>query len=275
MSYHIGARVLERLRGRTESAQLAQGLRHVLCGELPAQRFILAAHALRGEHPSSGAIERQVRELWALDLNPAAQLARQVRSARGLEKFWNAYNARGNVALPSRLTVSGQGARSARLASGNLPNNSPMLMDVALALVDVALDTVRRSVERHRVGHQAADHRVSDLALVLGSRSSVVYETSLCFEANPGLSIAKLSRELGCHPRTLARQFRAVGLTPVELRRACRLVGATRDLWTGLSLTEIAMTHGYADLGHFSREVSRATGGMSPRFLRQIASVNP
>ena len=85
------------------------------------------------------------------------------------------------------------------------------------------------------------------------------------------LTIAQLSRRVGCSQRTLQTQFRAhLGTTPqahylsLRLAEALRLV---RD--TSLVLTDIALATGFASPSAFSRAF-RTEHGVSARELRRI-----
>jgi len=273
LSYHISPRVLERLAGREPDDLFANCVHHILTGDQPALRQHEAAQAFTSKPPSAAVLEQHIRELWELDLNPLARVARQVRSPASVTRAWNAFNASGNVTTPLLLGESHHAHQP--LAKRTLRSQVFPLMDVNLTtasvLVEVILDTVQRTVRQHRPG-TSDESSISGLARILGKEHTIVHDASLFFEAHPGANVAALSRALGCHPRTVERQFRQQGLTAIDLKRACALVGATRRLWTAASLADIACAQGYADQAHMSREISRSTGGLSPSFLRSLVS---
>lgn len=198
---------------------------------------------------------------------PAVLLARQVRSAALAKQAWNLYNTGANLAVPSSFDVEASAAPLLVFDAGReQAPHLPVLREVARVLAVVASNkTPARRAQAARLDS------VSDLALRLGLEGSLLHDASLCFEDTPKASVSQLARALGCQRRTLERTFTAEGLTALTLRRACALVGATRDIWGDERLADIAIRHGYADLAHLSKTFARSVGGLTPTLLRKLA----
>lgn len=271
MSYHVFPRALERLGGKGPKAVFADSVHHILNGSQSAMRLFEAARPLASSAPSPLSIEQMLRELWAVDLNPMAQVARKVRSTYSIVRCWNAYSSSGNVSTP--LVLQGEkgamGRPQQEVHTPKLPILTPTMTSASI-FIDVLTETINRANRKQQIDDSFITPRVSGIARVLGQQSRIVYEASLFFEANPGSNVAALSRALGCHQRTIERQFREEGISAIKLKRACALVGATNDLWGTSSLAEIAAAHGYSDQAHMSREIRHSTGGLSPTFFRNL-----
>lgn len=274
MSYHLGPRALERVAGREPQLLYTDCILHLLSGHQPALRQFRAAQALASRPPSAVVLETHVRELWAIDLNPIARAFHQIGSLSGCIRLWNACNSLPDVTAPISLSddqCSEPPEVKRRVRLGVLP-----LIDTSVTaagiLADVAMDTCSRAKNRSEKHPSQSASAVSNLARLLGQEQRIVYEASLFFEAHAGAKVADLSRALGCHPRTVERQFQQEGLKAIELKRACALVGATHDLFGSESLADIAQARGYSDQAHMSREFARSTGGLSPSFVRNVGS---
>ncbi len=87
------------------------------------------------------------------------------------------------------------------------------------------------------------------------------------------LSMTELAAEVGVHPTHLTRTFRDhYGCTPGEYLRKLRIEFAQRKLTsTSKSLSEIALTAGFADQAHFSRIFKQLTG-QTPGAYRRAAA---
>ncbi|MEU8250423.1 helix-turn-helix transcriptional regulator [Nonomuraea sp. NPDC048916] len=82
-----------------------------------------------------------------------------------------------------------------------------------------------------------------------------------------GLSVHEAARKLGYSERQLHRRSVAgFGYSPKTLQRIVRFQRALRLARSGVPLAEVAVTSGYADQAHLSREVRRLSG-VSPRLL--------
>ena len=86
----------------------------------------------------------------------------------------------------------------------------------------------------------------------------------------PRRPVAALAGDLGIGRRRLEREFRTeVGLAPGAVARIARFQRAVAALAAGATLARAAVTSGYADQPHLSRE-SRAMAGLTPAELRAI-----
>ena len=109
---------------------------------------------------------------------------------------------------------------------------------------------------------------------MLGLGSSAASDAALAFESDAELRVDDVARLLGCHRRTLQREFKASGITAETLKRACRLSRATALLPTALTLTEIAHETGYSDHAHMTRAFV-ASCALAPSILRQAFALPP
>ena len=88
------------------------------------------------------------------------------------------------------------------------------------------------------------------------------------------VTIAELSRMAGVSERTLRAAFReALGLSPKQYTIAQRLRAAREALRAAdpktTTVTDIAMTYGFFELGRFAGRYRNAFGGSPSRTLRQ------
>ena len=85
------------------------------------------------------------------------------------------------------------------------------------------------------------------------------------------LDVYALARLVGLSPSQFSRLFqKAVGVSPHRYVVQCRVTRARELLaTTRLSLTEIALTIGFADHSHFSRRFHEFTG-VPPREFRRL-----
>ena len=90
------------------------------------------------------------------------------------------------------------------------------------------------------------------------------------------LDVHALARVVGLSASHFSRAFqKAVGVSPHRYVVQCRVIRAQQLLaTTQLSLTEIALTSGFADHSHFSR-CFRALIGLTPKRFRRLARCMP
>lgn len=90
---------------------------------------------------------------------------------------------------------------------------------------------------------------------------------SLLEQSGGRLRIGELASELRCSRRHLARRFATeYGLAPKAVARVLRFERAQALLASAMPLSDVAISAGYADQAHFSREV-KALSGRSPTAL--------
>jgi AraC-like DNA-binding protein len=86
-----------------------------------------------------------------------------------------------------------------------------------------------------------------------------------------GTSIGRVVHASGYSHRTVLTLFRrSVGLTPKEYERILRFQHVLRRVSSATTLVEVAMTAGYSDQAHFSREF-KAFAGVTPSEYRHSA----
>lgn len=79
------------------------------------------------------------------------------------------------------------------------------------------------------------------------------------------ISIERVAKTLGIHPRTMQQQLKQTGTSYRKILQKTRLNCAKQNLQFGeTSITDLALQLGYADIAVFSRHFKRWTG-MSPR----------
>jgi AraC family transcriptional regulator len=90
------------------------------------------------------------------------------------------------------------------------------------------------------------------------------------------LDVHALARVVGLSASQFSRVFqKAVGVSPHRYVVQCRVIRAKELLaTTRLSLTEIALTSGFADHSHFSRRFHEFTG-VAPREFRRLVAGAP
>jgi transcriptional regulator GlxA family with amidase domain len=84
-------------------------------------------------------------------------------------------------------------------------------------------------------------------------------------------SVARLAEEIGCSRKHLTVRFaHEFGVTPKALARVLRFDRALRALKRGApSLAVLAVTCGYADQAHMTREFREFAGAPPAAFLRR------
>lgn len=104
------------------------------------------------------------------------------------------------------------------------------------------------------------------------ARRAVYYLRDNCDE---GISLADMSRELGCTERHLRRVFREeYQVTPVEYLQTCRLLLAKQLLTeTSLTVLDVAMTSGFGSVRRMN-ELFQKRYGLTPTAIRRSAG-NP
>jgi len=91
--------------------------------------------------------------------------------------------------------------------------------------------------------------------------------------------VSDLAEGLGISERSLRRRFSEdIGIAPKRWLRLKRLDGVLRDLASpngGMSLTDLADAHGFADQAHLNRELTRMTGATPNRLKRRESGTPP
>jgi len=270
LAFHIAPRALNLARDFSPPYLFADSVRHVIDGHVAGDRYYEIATTGAAVKLNESALEQRMRQLFALDLNPLIAMTRQLDSEFSLFRAWNTYQA--HVALAVRTVIHGSSNESFSVDRWQVAyaSDPPAARNAGLCAIDILGAAARSNRERGHVAEDQGRSRLSRIAAELGLQHTAVYEASLCFEENPGLNVAGLCRMQGGHRRTLERYFKNCGLTIGNLKMASALVGATNDIWSASSLTEIAFAHGFSDQAHMSRAFRHACG-LSPSVLRGLA----
>lgn len=272
LAYHAVVHALEAKGGWTPIRRFAASVKHALDGHLPYRMYYEAGVACEREGAGEGAIERLVREQFALDLNPITQGSRLAWYPANFIWVFHEYNKAVNLGVRSTAElaphVSQRQAlvrKRETLATSHDPEGCRMGLHFAIE------NYLRQILENARTGTRPQVTRMSDVARYLGLEHSIVREASLALEAQGGIPIPQLARELGCHQRTLERRLREDGLTAEMLRQVARLLRTMEGIRAGDSLAMVAADAGFSDQAHMTR-VFRASCGLTPSVWKQVMS---
>lgn len=129
-------------------------------------------------------------------------------------------------------------------------------------------------IERHVLDILSTMLRGGGAATQSGGQSARLIAAKVHIEdclADPSFNREELARSLGISVRSLTRLFAVEGDTPADYLRRRRLARCRDDLASAgcksLSVTEIALSHGFNDSAHFSR-VFREAYGEPPALYR-------
>lgn len=269
-SFHIAPRALDLGRAFSPGILFADSVRHVIDGHVASGPYYRIATSRSALALSESALERRMRTLFALDLNPLICMTRQLDSELALFRAWNTYQK--HVTLAVRTVIHGTSTESFHVDRKQISyaTDPTAARSAGLCAIEILRSAARDKRERRTVSGDHRNLRLSGIAAELGLQHSIVFDVALCFEQDRGLNVSRLCRALGCHRRTLERQFRSFGLTVEQLKMASALAGATQSLWGTASLTDIAFEHGYSDQAHMTRAFHHACG-MPPSVLRRLA----
>jgi len=140
------------------------------------------------------------------------------------------------------------------------PRDRPAVLRATVELVAAAFrpepDRIAGSAFRRALLNRVQDHILANLG-------------------DPSLSAASIAATFRFSPRYLHRLFEEFGVTVGHWIRQRRLAASRSDLvnrsMAGYSITQIAMSHGFADASHFSHAF-KSEYGQSPRDYRRGAT---
>lgn len=270
-AFHIAPRALDLDRDFSPRNLFADSIRHVIDGHVAADRYYQISTKSAAVALDESSLERRMRELFALDLNPLISMTRRLDSELALFKAWNTYQK--HVSLAVCTTIHGSPNESFKVDRQQVSYaiDPPAARNAGLCAIDILTGAARSNRERGHMVDDQAKWRLSRIATELGLQHTVVSEVALCFEENRDLNVAGLCRTLGCNRRTLERHIKHFGVTALDMKMACALAGATNSLWGTSSLTEIAYEHGFSDQAHMTRAFRHACG-LPPSVLRLLVS---
>lgn len=271
LSFHIAPRALNLDRAFSPRYLFADSVRHLINGHVAAEPYYEIATKSIAVALNDSALERRMRELFALDLNPLICMTRQLSSELALFKAWNTWQM--HVSLAVRTVIHGTSTESFRVDRRHISYavDPPAARNAGLCAIDILRGAARDNRKRSYLVDDQAKWRLSRIAAELGLQHTVVFEAALYFERYPGMKVTQLCRALGYHKRTLERHFKGFGLTAEDLKMASALAGATNSLWGRSSLAEIAFEHGFSDQAHMTRAFRHACG-LPPSVLRGLVS---
>lgn len=271
LAFHIAARALNLERDFSPRNLFADSVRHVVDGHVAGDRYYRIATQPGAMALGESALERRMRELFALDLNPLICMTRQLDSELALFKAWNTYQRHVSLAVQTVIRGNPNGRFGVDRRQVAYAVDPSAARSAGLCAIDILSGAAR---DRRRPGGSAGAQAaacLSGIAAGLGLQHTVVFEAAVFFEENRSHNVAQLCRALGCQRRTVERHFKDFGLTALELKMASALAGATASLWGAGTLTEIAFEHGFSDQAHMTRAFRRACG-LPPSVLRSLAS---
>jgi hypothetical protein len=105
LSFHIAPRALDLDRAFSPKHLFADSVRHVIDGHVAADPYYQIATKRAAVVLNESALERRMRELFALDLNPLICMTRQLGSELALFRAWNTYQK--HVSLAVRAIIHG------------------------------------------------------------------------------------------------------------------------------------------------------------------------
>ncbi|MFP2925571.1 helix-turn-helix domain-containing protein [Pyxidicoccus sp. 3LG] len=159
------------------------------------------------------------------------------------------------------------GMRGAVVLNLPLPATAP---NVSVAMLR-DLDAVARAAERD--AQAAADLVAASLVPATGQQGDWPDLLAAALREDPSLSLAELADTLGLAAETVARGFkRAYGVSPKRYRAELRALQAWRTIpGSPLPLAQLALSLGFTDQAHMTRELVALTG-RTPAALRRGAT---
>ncbi len=274
--YHTLSRSLESVACAPLTARrvFSDAVGHVLNGFVHVDRYQRAGRLAGAERLPESALAAIVADELRVDMNPFVQCMLRAPSRRGALLVHQSLNKLAALAVRTEMGFDGSGALTVTSRSASLSGEDPTVCrDVHLMGMDIILASIDEGAPvggfpfggRSRL---SPPRHISALAAMLGLGSGAPSEAALAFESDSEMKVEDVARRLGCHRRTLQREFKVSGMTAETLKRACMLSRATALLPSALTLTEIAHEAGYSDHAHMTRAFV-ASCALAPSILRQ------
>ena len=251
---------------------------HALNGFVPTNHFHHAGRQTGEKRYSESAMAKAVTDELRIDLNPFLKCMVHATTRYNALLVHQSLNQLADLPVRTEVGFDGRGTLTFRSRTASSSGYDPTacrdahLMGMHIILSSIAepgTQTVADSEIPAWGGRRLRPPTcVSELAALLGLVSSVASDAALVFEADADVKVQNMARHLGCHSRTLQREFKASGLTAETLKRACMLSRATALLSTAMTLTDIAHEAGYADHAHMTRAFVTSCA-LPPSILRQ------
>lgn len=275
--------------GWTAKSRFSVAVLSAIEGELPFHRYLKAGRRAAARGVAAGVIERSAQEWARTTFHPIWGYMLGMDNPRSVVDCMAAYNSRDlgrqverERGSPIAVYADGEdrcwddipywGLSSGKQGDFRLyaTRVSANGLDDPRGCQIAALGAIQYAVEQAQLraeGIRSAPRTLSSAAVDLGAERSAAAEAVWLFEREGSMPIESLAKRLGCRKRTLERELQAVGLTAGKLRLASMVIGATSQLHSGASLTQIAADQGFSDLSHMTRAF-KTSCGMSPSALR-------
>ncbi len=218
-----------------------------------------------------------VTDQLRIDLNPFVQCMVRAATRQGALLVHQRLNQQADLAVRTEVGFNDGSALTVTSRTASPSGDDPAACrDAHLMGMDIILSSVADPGTQMTTDHEALvwsgtrlkpPERLSGLAESLGLGSSIASDAALVFETDTEINVQDVAQHLGCHNRTMQREFKACGLTAETLKRACMLARATALLSTTMTLTDIAHEAGYADHAHMTRAFVSACA-VPPSILR-------
>lgn len=270
LAYHLVVHAMEARSGMSAMQRFLTSIQSVICGHVDYNRYRCAAERRRRQGAKESSIDRDVRDVFHLDLNPVMRTAYVMRDRWAVAQAYNRYNASAHLAVKTEVQVLQSPSQSPgplvlrRTVAQDQSDQELCRMGTLLVL-----EQVFERVERNALSAEVRMPSLVDSADALGVRSSVAGELAGLFDSEGGMTISEAARRLGCHQRTMERQLQRDGTRAEVVRMAARILRVQQRLLGSDNLTSIAHEEGFSDLAHMSRSI-KASCGLSPTQLRQM-----
>ena len=280
VAYHALTRSLEAATHVQLSARgmFAASVGHVLHGFVPTDRHHHAGRLAVATRQSESAMSTIVTDQLCIDLNPFVRCMVHASTRHGALLVHQKLNQLADLAIRTEVGFDASGLLTVGIRTASPSGEDPAVCrDVHLMGMDIILSGIVELGTQTNADNDIyaggntrlkSPDRISGLAAFLGLGSSLASDAALVFETDAEINVQDLSQHLGCHSRTLQREFKAYGLTAETIKRACMLTRATALLSTTMTLTSIAHEAGYADHAHMTRAFVRSCA-VPPSILRQ------
>ena len=279
-AYHTLSRTLETFAQGPLPAQqmLSTAVGHVLNGFVPTDRFHDAGRLAGAKRYSESAMAKIATDELSVDLNPLLKCLVHATTRHNALLVHRSLNQYADLPIRTEVGFDSRGTLTFKSRTESSSGEDPTACrDTHLMGMDIILSSIAgpgpQTIADNKISAWGGRRLrppecVSGLAALLGLGSSVASDAALAFEADTAIKVQDIARHLGCHSRTLQREFKASGLTAETLKRACMLSRATALLSTTMTLTDIAHEAGYADHAHMTRAFV-ASCALPPSILRQ------
>lgn len=266
-AYHSVVNALELFLGYkkiTKRELLALSIRHTINGHLPYRRFNEVGEKI-GARFNESSVSSALEEWLRIDANTLGQIYYLIPTQESAVKIFNFYNENSDLGVQTKVTARESNSYSVERTILDPSGIDPMIcQEFTHNFVDKILSKFRAVDKNKNVGYRPK--QLSDVARAIGAESTPEYHLIRYFEAHPHASITEASKAMGCSEPILRKALQETGLTPTDIRLACRITKFIPGLAAGMSLPEISNFCGFSDISHMSKIIKNATGFGPKRF---------